>query len=178
MSEAQSAIPTCNPAECGSLFRPTKIALLHRNEDTVADLVLDRFRQMALAGRVLDQDYFACPDDPRLAVARGDLHAGVEIDDVLPARRRVPVEIVVRLHLAEDDPGRGQPLRQLAGPALLGPFDLDVAEMRLALGVGIEIVDAHNVPLLRVRSEGYCSGGGGSRASAARPRSDRRRQYG
>ena len=47
------------------------------------------------------------------AVAGGDLHAGVEVDDVLAARRRVPVEVVIRLDLAEDDPGRWQALRQL-----------------------------------------------------------------
>src|SRR3954451_12727909 len=157
-------------AECASLFRPT--TLLHRHEDAVPDLALDCLRQMALAGRVLDQDHLAGADNSRLAVARGDLHAGVEIDDVLPARRRVPVQIIVRLHLAEDDAGRRQPLRQFAGPAFLGPFDLDVAEMRLALGVGVEIVDAHGAPpagspLLRDRSEGDCSGSAGSYASAA-----------
>src|SRR5712691_6364996 len=98
---------------------------------------------MSLAGDVLDQDDFAGPDDPRLAVAGGDLDAGVEVDDVLPARRRVPVEVVGRLHLAEDDAGRRQPLRQLAAAALLDPLDLDVAEMRLAIGVGIKIMDPH-----------------------------------
>src|SRR4051812_7203377 len=101
---------------------------------------------MALAGRVFDQDDFARADDPRLAVARGDLHAGIEVDDVLPARRRMPVEVVIRLHLAKNDAGRGQPLRQLAARAFLDPFDLDVAEMRLALGVGIEVVDTHDAP--------------------------------
>jgi hypothetical protein len=100
---------------------------------------------MALAGDVLDEDHLAGADHPRLAVARGDLHAGVEVDDVLPARRVVPVEIVARLHLAEDDAGRGQALRHLAGRPFLDPFDLDVAEMRLAAGVGVEIVHAHRV---------------------------------
>src|SRR5215213_4105982 len=95
------ALPQCGRA----------ISLLHRHEDAVADLAFDGLRQVALAGGVLDQDYLAGTDDPRLAVARGDLHPGVEIDDVLPARRRVPVEIVIGLHLAENDAGRGQPLR-------------------------------------------------------------------
>src|SRR5437588_288734 len=78
-----------------------------------------------------------------VAVARGDLHPRVEVNDVLPARRRVPVEIVIGLHLAEDDASRGQPLRQFAGAALFDPFDVDVAEMRLALGIGVKIVDPH-----------------------------------
>src|SRR5258707_9354390 len=120
-----------------------RAALFDRNEDAVADLAFHRLRQVSLAGGVLDQDHLAGADHPRLAVAGGDLHAGVEIDDVLPARRRVPVEIVVRLYLAEDDAGGGPPLGQLAGAALLDPFDLDVAEMRLALGIGIKVVDPH-----------------------------------
>src|SRR4051812_10543633 len=83
----------------------TQQALLHRHEDAVPDLALDCLRQMALAGRVLDQDDFTGADYPRLAVARGDLYAGVEIYDVLPAWRRVPVQIIVRLHLAKDNAG-------------------------------------------------------------------------
>ena len=79
----------------------------------------------------------------RFAVARGDLDAGIEVDDVLPARRRVPVEVIGRLHLAEDDAGRRQPLRQFAAGSLLDPFDLDVAEMRLAARIGRKIVDPH-----------------------------------
>src|SRR5216684_2478945 len=104
----------------------------HGHEDAVADLAFDRLREMPLARGVLDEDHFAGADDPRFAVARGDLDAGIEVDDVLPARRRVPVEVIGRLDLAEDDAGRRQPLRQLAATALLDPFDLDVAEMRLA----------------------------------------------
>src|SRR4029077_3511730 len=112
-------------------------------EDAVAELAADRLRQMPLAGGVLDQDHLAGADDPRFAVARGDLDPGIEVDDVLPARRRVPVEVVGRLDLAEDDAGRRQPLRQFAAAALLDPFDLDVAEMRLAVRIGVKIVDPH-----------------------------------
>src|SRR5258708_15026278 len=112
----------------------------------MAQLVLDRLGQVALAGGVLDQDDLAGADDAALAVARRDLHPGVEVDDVLPARRRMPVEVVVRLGLAEDDAGGAQTLRQLAAAPLLDPLDLDVPEMRLAVGVGIEIVDPHGAP--------------------------------
>ena len=87
--------------------------LVRGDEDAVADLGVDGFRQVALAGRVLDQDHLAGADDAGLTVARGDLHAGVEIDDVLPARRGVPVEVVGGLDLAEDDPGGGQRLLSL-----------------------------------------------------------------
>jgi hypothetical protein len=54
--------------------------------------------------------------------------------------------LVLGLGLAEDDAGRRQALRQFAAAALFDPFDLDVAEVRLAIGVGVEVVDAHTVP--------------------------------
>src|ERR1700736_3404021 len=98
---------------------------------------------MALAGRVLDQDYLAGADDPALAVAGGDFDPGVEIDDVLPARCGVPVDVVLGLGLAKDDAGGRQALGQFAVAPLLDPFHFDVAEMRLAAGIGIEIVYAH-----------------------------------
>jgi len=66
------------------------------------DLALDVLRQVALAGSVLDQDHFADPNHPALAVARGYLHPGIEIDDVLPARCWVPVDVVLSLGLAKD----------------------------------------------------------------------------
>ena len=49
------------------------------------------------------QSHFRDIEVEWVEVARGDLHAGIEVDDVLPARRRVPVEIVIGLHLAEND---------------------------------------------------------------------------
>src|SRR5579883_1265553 len=101
---------------------------------------------MALAVRVLDQEHFARADHALLAVARRDLDRTVEIDDVLPARRGVPCVIVAARRLAEDDAGRLESGRGLAARALVLPFDLDVAEMRLALIVDIEIVNAHRVP--------------------------------
>src|SRR5258708_22697786 len=99
------------------------LALFDRHEDAMADLALDRLRQMPLAGGVFDQDYFAGADHPRLAVARGDLHPGIEVDDVLPARRRVPVEVIIGLDFAEDDARGRQPPRPLAGSAFLDPLD-------------------------------------------------------
>src|ERR1700720_4617125 len=101
---------------------------------------------MALAGRVLDQDYLAGADDPALAVAGGDFDPGVEIDDVLPARCGVPVDVVLGLGLAKDDAGGRQTLGQFAAAPLLDSFHVDVAEMRLAAGIGIEIVYAHLHP--------------------------------
>src|SRR5206468_12475908 len=80
---------------------------------------------MSLAVRVLDEQDFAGADAPRLAVARRDLDTRVEVDDVLAARRRMPVEIVVGLDLAEDDAGGRHPLREPAGPSRFGVLDFD-----------------------------------------------------
>src|SRR3984893_19044044 len=107
---------------------------------------------------VLDQYHVADPDKPALAVARGDLHPGVEVDDVLPARRRVPVYVVLGLGLAEDDAVGRQALRHFAAAPLLDPFDLEVAEMRFSVGVGVEIVDAHVVPPLIGHSAARAAG--------------------
>jgi hypothetical protein len=74
------------------------------------DLALDMLRQVALAGGVLDQDHLADADYPALAVTGGYLHPGVEIDDVLPARRGMPVDVVFGLGLTEDAAGRWQAL--------------------------------------------------------------------
>ena len=70
------------------------------------DLALHVLRQVALAGGVFDQDHLADADYPALAVAGGYLHPGVEIDDVLPARGGMPVEVMFGLGVAEDDIGR------------------------------------------------------------------------
>src|SRR5437867_13447752 len=93
---------------------------------------------MALAGGVLDEDDLARADLARLAIARGDLHARVEVDDVLAPRRGVPVQIVVGLGLAEDDPGRRQTLGRLARAPARGALDLDVPEMHPALRADVE----------------------------------------
>jgi len=84
------------------------------------DLALDVLRQMSLASGVLDQDHLADTDHSALAVAGGYLHPGVEIDDVLPARCRVPVDVVLSLGLAKDDPGGRQALGKLASSGSAG----------------------------------------------------------
>src|SRR5262245_66197093 len=104
---------------------------VERYEDSVTQPSVECLGQVALALRVLHENDFTRADLARLAVARGDLHAGVEVDDVLAARRGMPVEIVVGLDLAEDDARRRQALGRLARPAALGALDCDVAEMRL-----------------------------------------------
>src|SRR5437773_2059814 len=118
-------------------------ASLQRDEDAVANLAVDRLREVALAGRVLDQDHLAGADASRLAVARGDLDARVEVDDVLASRRGVPVEVVVGLHLAEDDPVGREPLGQPAGPRRLRVLALHVLLVGLAVLVRVKPMDLH-----------------------------------
>src|SRR5437764_11155542 len=101
---------------------------------------------MALAVGILAQEYLARADDALLAVARRDLHGAVEIDDVLPARCRMPIVVVAAGRFAEDDAGRREGRRGLAAGTLVLPFDLDVAEVGLALVVDVEIMDAHVIP--------------------------------
>src|SRR5438132_6524300 len=103
---------------------------------------------MSLAVRVLDEQDFARADPSRLTVARGDLDARVEVDDVLAARSGMPVQIVVRLNLAEDDAGGRHPLREPAGLGRLGVLDLDVLKVRLAVLVRVEPMDLHEGLLL------------------------------
>src|ERR1700752_1980153 len=120
-----------------------RFVLLDRDEDRMPHLAADRFRQVALAADILDQDYLAGADLARFAVTRGDLHTTVEIDDVLPPWRRVPAQVVVAAGLAEDDAGRGQALGQLAAVAFLPPLHFDIAPMGLAGVVDIDVVNAH-----------------------------------
>src|SRR5882762_11136474 len=131
------------------------LPLLDGYEDTVADLVVDRLREVPLAGCVLDQDHLTGSDLAALAVAGGDLHTGVEIDDVLAPGCGMPVEIVGRRDLAEDDAGRRQALGELARARLLDPLDLDVAEVRLAARVGVEAVYPHSIPPSRLPGRGH-----------------------
>src|SRR5712672_1177517 len=129
------------------------LPLLDGYEDTVADLVVDRLGKVTLAGRILDQDHLAGADLAGFAVARGDLDTGVEIDDVLAPGCGMPVEIVGRRDLAEDDAGRRQALGELARARLLDPLDLDVAEMGLTARVGVEVVNSHPCPSLKIARE-------------------------
>src|SRR2546428_13320537 len=107
---------------------------------------------MALTVRVLDEKDLAGADPALLAVARGDLNARVEVDDVLAPWRGMPVEIVIGLDLAEDDAGGGDPLREPPGAGRLRVLDLDVLEMRLAILVRVEPVDLHGGLLLESRT--------------------------
>jgi hypothetical protein len=57
----------------------------------------------------------------------------------------MPIDVVFGLGLAEDDTGGWQALGKFAASPLLDPLHVDVAEMRLAAGIGIQVVNAHRL---------------------------------
>src|SRR2546425_4086054 len=130
-------------------------ASVHGDEDAVARLAVERLGAMPLAPRVLDEEHFAGADAARLAVTRGDLYARVEIDDVLPPRGRMPVEVVVGRHLAEDDSRGGEARRQPARAGAVPGGGVPVLRRRFAGLVGLEPVGLPGTP-----SCGVCPAGG------------------
>ena len=90
--------------------------LFDGNEDGVTKLPVNGLGEMALAVRVLDQDHLAGADDAGLAVAGLDGNAGVEVDDVLPARRGMPPILLLDEVAAHLDAARRDALfARLAG---------------------------------------------------------------
>src|SRR5262249_5000236 len=89
------------------------------------------------------EDHLTGADAPRLAVAGRDLHAGVQVDDVLAPGRGMPVEVVVGRDLTEDDAAGRQARGHPPGSRLFLELDLEVLPVRLALFVRIEPVDFH-----------------------------------
>ena len=158
--QKETIFPSSGPAQSPIISRYRRIGyclqevvarhsvLLNRHENGVPHLAVHRLRQMPLAGDVLHQDHLSGADHAGFAVARGQFHPGIEVDDVLPARGGMPGPVMLGLGLAEDDPGGGQPGRELAGVIFLGPVDLDVPPVGFTLGVAIQVVDAdgHGVP--------------------------------
>src|SRR5215472_17016859 len=84
----------------------------------------------------------------RLAVAGGDRNTACQTDHILPSGRSVPAVFIVGGGFAEHDAARRQAVRQLARGRLLDPVDLDVAKMRLAIGILVQVVDTHRSTLL------------------------------
>src|SRR5215472_1907699 len=82
-----------------------------------------------------------------LAVAGSDRDTARQTNHILPSGRPVPAVFIVRGGFTEHDTGRRQPFRQLARGYLLNPVDLDVAEMRLATSILVQIVDTHRSSL-------------------------------
>jgi NADPH2:quinone reductase len=123
-------------------------ALIDRHKDSAVEIFTEQLCDMALPGDVFDQHHFADANHAALTIARGDLKSCVEVDHILPARRRMPMH--TRLHNScllsfDKDNGCGRkPFGQLkTGGRLLGALNLNFAEMRLTIGIGIQIKNAH-----------------------------------
>src|SRR5262245_18079718 len=101
---------------------------------------------MALAPRVVHEEHLAGFHMPGLALARVDLYARVQVHDVLPSGRRVPVEIAGAGDLAKDDARGRLARRDPAGRRGRLELHLDVLEVRLALLVCVEADDLHCAP--------------------------------
>src|SRR2546429_9087456 len=127
---------------------------VHGDEEAAARLAVERLGAMPFAPRVLDEDDLAGADAACFAVARGDLHARVEIDDVLSPWGRVPVQVVVGRHLTEDDPRGGEARRQPPRAGRLRERGLHVLEVGLAVRVDVKPVGLHGAPFLSVPRAG------------------------
>src|SRR5262249_47224986 len=99
--------------------------------------------------RVLHKDHFASANDARLAIAGGELYAIIEVDDVLPAGRRVPVQVIRRWHFPENNPGSREALGESPGLRGLDILHFRICKMRFAFIVRIEPVDLHQFPPVR-----------------------------
>ena len=98
---------------------------------------------MPFARGVLDENHLARRNRAGFAVAGRDLHAVVKIDDVLAARRRMPVQIIIRRNFPKDNACRRQALRQASGVSGLYVFDVNVLKVRDAVFILVQSMDFH-----------------------------------
>src|SRR5689334_19433503 len=105
-------------------------------------LVADDARDVPLARKVLGEHDVAGLEEPD-AVAALDLPPAGERHDVLTARRGMPVDYVADRRAAEDDARRVLNLRRRDARARKARLDL--LEMRLVVGAGVESHDLHSL---------------------------------
>src|SRR5438132_8469665 len=111
----------------------------------------DGLAQMPFACRVLAQEHFARPNNARLPIAGRDLNAIVQVDDVLPARCRMPVKVVGWWYFPENNP-RGR--EALGEPSSLCGLDVLYflgGKVGFALVIRIESVNFHTFPPVWLR---------------------------
>src|SRR5713101_6835934 len=106
---------------------------------------------MPFAGRVLDQEHFASTDDARLTIAGRDLYAIIKVDDVLAARRRVPVKVIRRWHFPENNPRCREALGEPSGLRGLDVLNFRVGKVGFAFVIRIESVNFHTSPPVWLR---------------------------
>ena len=98
---------------------------------------------MTATGRVFHQQDFTAAKCAVAAVGDFQLDGAVKQHDELALRRVVPVVVVSRIVLSEDDGFRGDRPREPTDLAGAGQFDLDIGKMRFALVISVDTGDLH-----------------------------------
>src|SRR5262249_28223768 len=98
------------------------------------------------------QQYFPRPDDTRLAIAGRNLDTIIEVDDVLPAGCRMPIQVIGGWHFPENNPGGREALGESPSRGGLDIFHVRLGKVRFTFVVGIESVDFHRFPPVRYAS--------------------------
>ena len=83
---------------------------------------IDRGREMSLAVGVFYEKTFACFDDADCAVTSCDLPGRIEVNDILAARRGMPIQVVF---------ANGTTKNYLAVASIFRPFDFNISKMGL-----------------------------------------------
>ena len=103
-----------------------------------------------LPGGVLGKEDVARVETDDGSVADLDFALPRQRDDVLAARRRVPVDEVVTRSAAELDAGDVDGIRELGGAALRVERDVVLLGVRLAVVAGVDAGDADRSAFLRL----------------------------
>src|ERR1700682_1690680 len=100
---------------------------------------------MTLPGRVFHEHHFSGFDHAGFAVTDGNLGRSIEIDHVLPSRRGMPSEREVGLGTPKLQACHWKHRGTVTRTNLLDPLDLDVAKVRDAVRVRINVVNSHRL---------------------------------
>src|SRR5262249_11885947 len=119
------------------------------HENAVTYTFVECFAQMPFPRRVLHKDHFAGANVARLAIAGGELYAIIEVDDVLPAGRPVPVQGISGGHFPENNACGRQALGESPRLRGLDILHFRIGKMRFAFIIRIESVDFHQFPPVR-----------------------------
>src|SRR5262249_34111077 len=120
--------------------------LLQCHEDAVADTCIDGLAQVPFASCVFYQKHFAGTNDARLAIAGGDFYPIVQVDDVLPTRRRMPVKIIGRRHFSENNARGWKAFGEPSRRRRLDVLNFLSGKVGFAFLIRIEAVNFHRSP--------------------------------
>src|SRR5262249_28826783 len=117
-----------------------------RNDERFSRAAINGTREMAFSGQIFGENDRARSEDPALAIAGYDFDRAFQIDEILTPRRVVPVDVIVSVCFPESERFDIYGIGNLS-PLVDGlPVNLDIADMRLAFFVGVDVVNKHDVP--------------------------------